>query len=89
MQEHSLTSLDDLHNAAHKMFHVLKRVQRSNATELAADLHVTSEQLAQSQSEATEMRAELDRLAKENQRKDQLIKCLHELQSGSTGSASN
>ncbi|KAF9060828.1 hypothetical protein BDP27DRAFT_1236172, partial [Rhodocollybia butyracea] len=89
VQERSLTLLDDLHNTAHKMFHVLKVAHRSNAQELASDLHAATEQLAQSQSEATGMRAELDRLSKENQRKDELIRCLHDLQSGSTGSASN
>jgi NAD-specific glutamate dehydrogenase len=61
------------------MFHILKTTQRSSAQALAIDLHSATEQLAQVQSDANEMRAELDRLAKETSLKDELIRRLQDL----------
>jgi NAD-specific glutamate dehydrogenase len=66
------------------MFHVLTTTHRSSANTLAIDLHSTTEQLAQVQSDANQMRADRDRLAKENSAKDELIRRLQALQTPST-----
>jgi hypothetical protein len=68
--------LDELHNTANKMFYVLKNTQHSTASSLATDLHDTNEKLAEAQSEANQLRAELERLsqlAKENRLTEQLL----------------